>query len=111
MDLQLTGKKALVTGSTRGIGLAIAERLASEGADVAICARSGDAVEDAVKALESKGARPGADPWTSKTQQQFGAGLKTLRRRLAVSTFWWQMPAPYLSALVSRRSSRPSTSI
>ncbi|MGR9277997.1 SDR family NAD(P)-dependent oxidoreductase (plasmid) [Rhizobium leguminosarum] len=55
MDLQLTGKKALVTGSTRGIGLAIAERLALEGADVAICARSGDAVEDAVKALESKG--------------------------------------------------------
>jgi 3-oxoacyl-[acyl-carrier protein] reductase len=57
MDLQLAGKKALVTGSTRGIGLAIAERLASEGADVAICARSGDAVEDTVKALESKGAK------------------------------------------------------
>ncbi len=57
MDLQLTGKKALVTGSTRGIGLAIAERLASEGADVAICARSGDAVEDAVKVLESKGGK------------------------------------------------------
>ena len=57
MDLQLTGKKALVTGSTRGIGLAIAERLALEGADVAICARSGDAVEAAVKALESKGGK------------------------------------------------------
>jgi len=57
MDLQLTGKKALVTGSTRGIGLAIAERLALEGADVAICARSGDAVEDAVKTLESKGGK------------------------------------------------------
>ncbi|TAU75429.1 SDR family oxidoreductase [Rhizobium ruizarguesonis] len=57
MDLHLTGKKALVTGSTRGIGLAIAERLALEGADVAICARSGDAVEDVVKALESKGGK------------------------------------------------------
>ena len=57
MDLQLTGKKALVTGSTRGIGLAIAERLALEGADVAICARSGDAVENVVKALESKGTK------------------------------------------------------
>src|SRR5215468_3941567 len=57
MDLQLAGKKALITGSARGIGRAIAERLALEGADVAICARSGDAVADAVKALESKGVR------------------------------------------------------
>ena len=57
MDLQLTGKKALVTGSTRGIGLAIVERLALEGADVAICARSSDAVEDVVKALKSKGGK------------------------------------------------------
>ena len=57
MDLQLAGKKALVTGSTSGIGRAIAERLALEGADVAICARSGDAVDNTVKALESKGAK------------------------------------------------------
>ena len=53
MDLQLAGKKALVTGSTRGIGLAIAERLAAEGADVAIGARSSDAVEATVQALRS----------------------------------------------------------
>ena len=57
MDLQLAGKRALVTGSARGIGRAIAERLALEGADVAICARSGDAVEETVKALESKGVK------------------------------------------------------
>jgi 3-oxoacyl-[acyl-carrier protein] reductase len=57
MDLQLSGKKVLVTGATRGIGRAIVERLALEGADVAICARSGDAVEDTVKALESKGTK------------------------------------------------------
>jgi 3-oxoacyl-[acyl-carrier protein] reductase len=57
MDLQLSSKKALVIGSTRGIGRAIAERLAQEGADVAICARNAAAVEDMVKALESKGAK------------------------------------------------------
>src|SRR5262245_63523069 len=40
MDLQLTDKKAIVTGASRGIGRAIARQLALEGCDVAICARS-----------------------------------------------------------------------
>ena len=40
MDLQLTDKKAIVTGASRGIGRAIARQLALEGCDVAICART-----------------------------------------------------------------------
>ena len=39
MDLQLKGKKAIVTGGSEGIGKAISLSLASEGVDVAICAR------------------------------------------------------------------------
>ena len=45
MDLQLTGKRAVITGGSRGIGLAVARALVGEGADVALVAR--DAVEAA----------------------------------------------------------------
>ncbi len=51
MDLQLTGKRALVTGSTAGIGFAIASRLASEGAEVIINGRSRSGVSAAVARL------------------------------------------------------------
>ena len=55
MDLGLRGKKAMVTGGTRGIGRATAERLATEGADVAICARNADEVAATVSALQDMG--------------------------------------------------------
>ena len=57
MDLELKGKRAIVTGGTRGIGRAVAETLAAEGADVAICARDGEQVADAVTALSASGGR------------------------------------------------------
>lgn len=55
MDLGLTGKRALVTGATKGIGRRIADRLAREGAAVAICARDQAAVDAAVHALGAHG--------------------------------------------------------
>jgi NAD(P)-dependent dehydrogenase (short-subunit alcohol dehydrogenase family) len=55
MDLGLKGKSVLVTGGSKGIGLAIAETFAAEGANVAICARNADDVAKVVKRLGATG--------------------------------------------------------
>ena len=57
MDLGLKGKKAVVTGGTRGIGRAIAETLAAEGCDIAISARTADQVSQAIYDLRARGVR------------------------------------------------------
>ncbi len=71
MDLHLTDKKALVTGSTAGIGFAIASLLAQEGASVVLNGRSQARVDDAVNRIRSgipaaKGTGVAADLGTSE---------------------------------------------
>ncbi|MET0720457.1 MAG: SDR family NAD(P)-dependent oxidoreductase, partial [Tardiphaga sp.] len=57
MDLGLTGKNVLITGGSKGIGLAIAELFAAEGANIAICARNSEEVAAVVARLAATGVK------------------------------------------------------
>jgi NAD(P)-dependent dehydrogenase (short-subunit alcohol dehydrogenase family) len=55
MQISLEGRSALITGGSKGIGLAIATRFAASGADVAVVARGREALEQAVKSIGAHG--------------------------------------------------------
>ena len=52
MDVSLKGRSAIVTGGSKGIGLAVATRIAQAGADVAIVARGKETLDEAVATIK-----------------------------------------------------------
>src|ERR1700733_13870840 len=82
MDLGLTGKVAMVSGASRGLGRAMAHALADEGMHLSVCARTGDALNEAVVELSRAGSAIGfvgditrpedAQKWVDETVARFG---------------------------------------
>jgi len=82
MDLQLAGKRVLVTGGSRGIGRAIVADFLDEGAVVGFCARSADEISDTEKALQDRGRVTGSvvdvgdgealASWVAQSAESFG---------------------------------------
>ena len=57
MDLQLTGKRAIITGGSKGIGLAVAHALATEGVDVVLAARTRESLDKATAEVAERSGR------------------------------------------------------
>jgi 3-oxoacyl-[acyl-carrier protein] reductase len=82
VDLELKGRKAIITGASRGIGLATAKLLAEEGMDVAICARTAATVDHAVTELRSKGVNAIGDAIDVTRADEYVAWIDSAARRL-----------------------------
>ncbi|HTT03382.1 MAG TPA: SDR family NAD(P)-dependent oxidoreductase [Steroidobacteraceae bacterium] len=82
MDLELKGRKAIVTGATHGIGLAIARQLAGEGVSVAICARTAANVERTVRELASQGVKAIGDAIDVTQRDAYVGWIKSAAERL-----------------------------
>jgi len=81
-DKPLAGHIALVTGGSRGIGFAIANRLAILGADVAICARNETNLESAARELQNHGVRVFAAPADMMIGGEISAFIAAAREAL-----------------------------
>lgn len=75
MDLGLTGKKAIVTGATKGICRSIVETLAAEGCDIALCSRNADDVAATVEAMQAHGTKVIGAPVNVKDAEGYKAWL------------------------------------
>lgn len=83
MDLRLTGRKALVTGASRGIGRAIAVELAREGCDLALCARGAEPLQALAKELRDTGRAIYAQAVDVADEQAVAGFVETAAMRLS----------------------------
>jgi 3-oxoacyl-[acyl-carrier protein] reductase len=82
MDLGLTGSTAVVTGGSKGMGLAIATTFAEEGARVAVMARGAEALDDAVAVLRDAGAPDAVGISVNMSDaSSIAAGFETVAQR------------------------------
>jgi 3-oxoacyl-[acyl-carrier protein] reductase len=82
VDLKLKGKKAIITGASRGIGLRIARQLADEGVDVGICARTAADVEKAVTELQQRGVNAVGDTADVMDRDSYIAWINNMAEQL-----------------------------
>ena len=108
MDLQLTDKVAIITGSSKGLGLASARALVEEGCRVTICARGGGALDAAAAELARAAGRPDsvlavtADVATA-TSRTLGPRRKRAPARIGLSTRMYDA--------IARANVRPASTI
>jgi 3-oxoacyl-[acyl-carrier protein] reductase len=81
MTDQLAGQVALVTGGSRGIGAAIAHKLASQGASVVICGRTSGPLEETAKSIAQAGHRAEALPCDVLSERSIEEVAQTVRRK------------------------------
>ncbi len=102
MDLEIKGRTALITGGSKGIGLACARRFAMEGCNVHIAARSAEALAAAKASLDPLGVKV----VTHAVDLRDGAAVKKLAADCAASTSWSTTPATFPAGRCSTSTRR-----
>ncbi len=82
MDLGLRGRKAIVTGGTRGIGRAIVDLFVTEGVDVGLCARSAQEVDATLAELRRRGANAVGEPLDVRDRESYRSWLERTAQAL-----------------------------
>lgn len=82
MDLQLAGKKVILTGGSRGLGFAALEKFVAEGADVAFCARDKAKVDEAAKKLGAHGTKVHGSSLDASDQEAYVGWLNSAVEQL-----------------------------